>query len=61
MSLVYEQIESRYGFSIPEEYREMERRGWFNRQDDYEWLCDVRWMSPEKIRDFEFQYYQQPE
>lgn len=66
--VIYDGIERRYGFAIPEEYRQMNARGWFDCADgtmpyfdpasrSYLWMNDMEWISLEGIRDFEFPSY----
>ncbi|HWF19822.1 MAG TPA: SMI1/KNR4 family protein [Verrucomicrobiae bacterium] len=62
MSL-YNQIETRYGFKIPEEYRRLEEKGWLNWNDkstDYLWIDDGEWLTPEQILDYKFKSYHKP-
>src|ERR1700722_16297438 len=68
---IYRRIEQRYGFAIPEEYRQMRARGWFDCADGampyfdpasrlYLWMNDMEWMSLPDIVDFEFPSYCKP-
>jgi hypothetical protein len=64
---IFRQIEQRYGFSVPTEYRLMSERGWFDFDDarnrvgpDYLWLYDMEWLDPAGIRDHEFPEYCEP-
>ncbi len=59
MNELYNRIEARYGFSILDEYRQMQSRGWFNVRDDerYVWLHEAECLSLEEIADYEFEPY----
>ncbi len=59
MNELYKRIEARYGFSIPDEYRQMQSRGSFNVRNDerYVWLHEAEWLSLEEIADYEFEPY----
>jgi hypothetical protein len=68
---IYRRIEQRYGFAIPEEYRQMRARGWFDCADGtmpyfnpasrfYLWMNDMEWMSLHDILEFEFPSYCKP-
>lgn len=59
---IYKQIEERYGFRIPDEYRALQERGLVAGPDPASelWLLEVEWMPLEEIRDYQFQDYQKP-
>lgn len=59
---VYDQIQQRYGFSLPEEYRAMERAGWFDAKNKatFVWVYETRWLTPEKILAYEFESFHKP-
>jgi len=43
---LYAEIERRFGFAVPEEYRRMRERGWFDSsKSTYLWLYEMEWMS----------------
>lgn len=52
----YQTIETRYGFSLPNEYWQMQSRGWFDVQDqqNYVWLHEAEWLSLDEIAHYEF-------
>lgn len=68
------QIERRYGFALPAEYREMQERGWFGpitaeegqdvyahpRLHAYLWLNEMEWMPLAQIVNFELPSYCKP-
>ena len=57
---VYNQIEARYGFCIPEAYRRLEANGWLSwseKNPDYLWLDDGEWLTPDQILNYKFQEY----
>jgi hypothetical protein len=67
---LYRQIERRYGFALPPDYRMMRGRGWFDfdpAKDGnvafdpvgcrYLWLNEMEWMPLQAIRDFAFPDY----
>lgn len=69
-SPIYGQIEDRYGFALPAEYRRMWERGWFDlkagegldlyahpERHSYLWLNEMEWMPLEAIRDNRFPEY----
>ena len=60
---LYQLIQKRYGFEIPQEYREMHERGWFaadhsykSRGTDYLWMNDMEWLDPLQILELEFPF-----
>lgn len=55
MNDLYASIEAKYGFAIPEEYRRMERLGWFDpkNRDTYLWIFETEWLRPEEILEYE--------
>ena len=68
---LYTQIEARYGFNLPQEYRQLSERGWLTLDrpaanistvpgDGYLYLCDMEWYSLEDIVAFEFPEYCEP-
>jgi hypothetical protein len=66
---MYHHFEQRFGFAIPELYREMAGRGWFdwgrlNREDVigsvYLWLPDVRWWTVEQMVAYQHPEYHLP-
>ena len=52
----YNAIAARYNFVIPDVYREMESRGWFNKAH-YLWLHEAEWLPLDKIIHYEFADY----
>src|SRR5437763_1122028 len=63
-SELYLQVERRYGFALPPEYRQMHETGFFEFDDlrnrvgpKYLWLNDMEWLEPPQIRDHEFPGY----
>ena len=57
---VYQQIKSRYGFAIPEEYRGLEANGWLawsEKNTDYLWINEGEWLSPDEILNYQFEDY----
>jgi len=68
---LYDAIESRYKFVVPDEYRCLEARGLFTisapahasafyEPGSYLWLHDMEWYSLQDIVDFQFQSYHLP-
>jgi len=68
---LFEAIASRFGFSIPIEYRRMHYRGWLSLDrppstisttpgDGYLWMNDMEWYALEEIAVFEFPEYYRP-
>jgi hypothetical protein len=68
---LYRDIEARYGFSLPAEYRHMKERGWFDSTTNtmpyfnptgqsYLWMNEMEWMPLHSIRAFEFPGYCKP-
>jgi hypothetical protein len=53
---LYDAIEVRYGFSLPEEYRQMRRRGWIGGtyEDDFLGPINAEWLPLEEIVDYDF-------
>lgn len=47
----YAAIEAKHGFAIPEDYRRMERAGFFELRNDetYLWIHEAEWMRPDEI------------
>ncbi|HYL97796.1 MAG TPA: hypothetical protein VEZ90_02490 [Blastocatellia bacterium] len=62
MTDIYQAVESKYGFVIPGEYREMERLGWFDPTDmsKYLWVFEAEWFRPEEILRYEPLEYHKP-
>lgn len=52
---MYKAIQAKYGFAIPEEYRRMERLGWFDpkNRETYLWIFEAEWLRPEEILEYE--------
>ena len=48
---LYAAIEAKYGFAIPEDYRRMERDGFFDLHNDatYLYMHEMEWMRPDEI------------
>lgn len=48
---LYAAIEAKYGFAIPEDYRRMERDGFFDLKNDatYLQIHEMEWMRPDEI------------
>ena len=59
---VYDKIHQRFGFSLPDEYRSMERAGFFDAKKEatYLWVPEAEWLSPREILKFEFEEYHKP-
>ncbi len=61
---VYDEIEKRYRFAVPAEYRDMQHGGLFDAKTaegaDLWMQLDVEWLSPSQIRDYKFADYHQP-
>lgn len=71
---LYREIEQRYCFALPREYRQMQEQGWFGpitaeegqdvcahpRRHAYLWLNDMEWMPLADILSFEFPSYCEP-
>jgi hypothetical protein len=61
---LYDAIQTRYGFAIPDEYREMEQAGLFDAKTDEGadlWMqLDLEWLPPEGILDYTFADYHKP-
>ena len=53
---LYDAIEARYGFSLPEEYRQMRRRGWIGGkyEDDFLGPINAEWLPLEEIVEYDF-------
>jgi hypothetical protein len=53
---LYGIIEARYGFLLPDEYREMRRRGWIGGTYESDFLgpINAEWLSLEEIADYDF-------
>lgn len=68
---IYAEIEQRFGFYLPEDYRKMEQRGWFTSDgpgtwentlrpgDDYLWVPEMEWLSLADIQNHQFQHDEQ--
>ena len=68
---IYKEIERRYGFRLPSDYRSMQELGWFDfdpttdrdvafdpgSPHGYLWLNDMEWLSLAEIRDHQFPNY----
>jgi hypothetical protein len=56
---LYAEIERRFSFALPEEYRRMRDRGWFGPSEStYLWLHEMEWMSLKDIRDGDPVFFQ---
>jgi hypothetical protein len=53
---LYDAIAARYGFPLPEEYRDMRRRGWIGGtyEDDFLGPLNAEWLSLEEIANYDF-------
>lgn len=63
METAYEAVAARYQFDIPDEYRRMESRGWFNLAESkahYLWLHEAEWLRLNEIADYQFADYHKP-
>ncbi len=65
--MILNQIEERYNFEIPAEYKSMFERGYFTLEkpahcselidSKYVWLYEMEWISIDEILKFEFEEY----
>jgi hypothetical protein len=68
---IFKQIETKYRFTFPQEYRQMWERGWFDfkkgtvphsnpSDESYLWMNEMEWMPLADILDFAFPSYCKP-
>jgi len=62
MNTIYDAIESKYGFSIPDPYRQMHQLGWFDARDraGYLWVFQAEWLTPQEILSYDRLDYHKP-
>jgi len=56
---IFDELRKKYDFEIPASYRSMFEAGWFEK-DDYLWVHEAEWLSPQEILAHEPADYHKP-